>query len=424
MTLEPSATFVLNIESAPVLPTDDAVPLALELAPQQYPITFTGSGSEYFRIWIVNLMLTIVTLGIYSAWAKVRKQKYFHRNTYLNNVPLDYHGKPIPILIGRVLMLVFGVSFQFIHELGFVGGVAFAAVVVALVPWLIWKSLRFKLHNTSYRALPFRFTGTLKDAYWSITPTVALYVVPSALILLLAPKLDKATGKGTGEVGNFFAVLGLIYIAGALLFPLAHYCLKRYQHNHYAWASLHSHFDAKAGAFYGQWMRYILKTLAFVLMTTIVLGIIMLVGAGFLKLAYPYFAASGIFGKVILGLFGIVTYTLVLGIAQATYIAAFQSRFQNYVWNHTTAQGAQCHSQLEFLALAWRYVKNAVLTGLTLGFYWPFAVMNITKMKLEAGALHTTAPLMSLVASHMQAAGSDNAVGEAAADFFDFDIAI
>ncbi len=30
---------------------------------------FTGNGGEYFRIWIVNLMLTIVTLGIYSAWA-------------------------------------------------------------------------------------------------------------------------------------------------------------------------------------------------------------------------------------------------------------------------------------------------------------------------------------------------------------------
>ena len=26
---------------------------------------FTGSAAEYFRIWIVNLLLTIVTLGIF-----------------------------------------------------------------------------------------------------------------------------------------------------------------------------------------------------------------------------------------------------------------------------------------------------------------------------------------------------------------------
>ena len=39
-------------------------------------IRFSGSGSEYFRIWIVNLLLTIVTLGIYYPWAKVRQTRY------------------------------------------------------------------------------------------------------------------------------------------------------------------------------------------------------------------------------------------------------------------------------------------------------------------------------------------------------------
>lgn len=30
-------------------------------------VGFNGSGKGYFKIWIVNLMLSIVTLGIYSA---------------------------------------------------------------------------------------------------------------------------------------------------------------------------------------------------------------------------------------------------------------------------------------------------------------------------------------------------------------------
>ncbi len=38
---------------------------------------FTGDGREYFRIWIVNVSLTVITLGIYSAWAKVRRMRYF-----------------------------------------------------------------------------------------------------------------------------------------------------------------------------------------------------------------------------------------------------------------------------------------------------------------------------------------------------------
>jgi len=40
---------------------------------------FTGKGGEYFRIWIVNICLTILTLGIYSAWATVRTRRYFIR---------------------------------------------------------------------------------------------------------------------------------------------------------------------------------------------------------------------------------------------------------------------------------------------------------------------------------------------------------
>ena len=35
-------------------------------------LTFTGRGGEYFRIWVVNLLLTLITFGLYSAWAKVR----------------------------------------------------------------------------------------------------------------------------------------------------------------------------------------------------------------------------------------------------------------------------------------------------------------------------------------------------------------
>jgi uncharacterized membrane protein YjgN (DUF898 family) len=42
---------------------------------------FTGRGGEYFGVWIVNLLLTIVTLGIYSPWAKVRRLQYFYRRS-------------------------------------------------------------------------------------------------------------------------------------------------------------------------------------------------------------------------------------------------------------------------------------------------------------------------------------------------------
>lgn len=67
---------------------------------------FTGSAGEYFRIWIVNLFFTLVTLGIYSAWTKVRKKKYFYARTCFDGETFDCFGRPIAILKGRIVAFI------------------------------------------------------------------------------------------------------------------------------------------------------------------------------------------------------------------------------------------------------------------------------------------------------------------------------
>ena len=55
-------------------------------------IEFGGTAKGYFGIWIVNLILSIITLGIYSAWAKVRRQTYFKSHTELFGASFGYHA--------------------------------------------------------------------------------------------------------------------------------------------------------------------------------------------------------------------------------------------------------------------------------------------------------------------------------------------
>ena len=50
---------------------------ALEGERRPLSLVFKGTTRDYFRLWIVNLCLTLFTLGIFSAWAKVRKKRYF-----------------------------------------------------------------------------------------------------------------------------------------------------------------------------------------------------------------------------------------------------------------------------------------------------------------------------------------------------------
>lgn len=124
------------------------------------PVIFEGKTSEYFGIWIVNLLLSLVTLGIYSAWAKVRRKKYFYNNTLIENVGFDYHAKPFSILKGRLIavaLLVVAAINPVLQSL------VFLLIFIAL-PWLIVRGSIFNSRNSSHRGLRFDFMGTVGKA--------------------------------------------------------------------------------------------------------------------------------------------------------------------------------------------------------------------------------------------------------------------
>ncbi|MCL2021307.1 MAG: YjgN family protein [Betaproteobacteria bacterium] len=128
----------------------------------EHRLQFVGSGGEYFRIWFVNLFLSILSLGIYSAWAKVRREQYFHRNTLLDGSGFDYHGNPKAILKGRIIAVGLLAILSVIDRLA--PAYHFPALLLAspLFPWLLIRSFIFRARNTSFRGLHFDFLGTYK----------------------------------------------------------------------------------------------------------------------------------------------------------------------------------------------------------------------------------------------------------------------
>lgn len=146
-------------------PAGDRPQPAATAAPARVPFEFNGSGSEYFRIWLVNILLTIVTLGIYSAWAKVRNKQYFYGNTRVDGAGFEYLARPAQILRGRALvggalMAYWGLSI-FLPYVEAVFGLAF----VFGFPWLIVRSLAFNAHNSAWRNIRFGFSAGYKEAF-------------------------------------------------------------------------------------------------------------------------------------------------------------------------------------------------------------------------------------------------------------------
>ncbi|MBF0194315.1 MAG: DUF898 domain-containing protein [Magnetococcales bacterium] len=150
-------------------------------------ITFTGSGSEYFRIWIVNLFLSILTLGIYSAWAKVRKTRYFYNHINIDGHNLEYTANPLQILKGRVVAaLLFGLIVWLsstANPTDLIIAGAIQSFIILLFPVILVLSLRFSLRNTQYRTINFDFSGSFSQSFFNflllpilILPTLGLFI--------------------------------------------------------------------------------------------------------------------------------------------------------------------------------------------------------------------------------------------------------
>lgn len=135
-------------------------PMAPRVRREQF--AFNGSAREYFGIWVVNVLLTIVTIGIYSAWAKVRRQRYFYGNTELAGATFDYHAKPAQILIGRVVVFAFLVLYNVLVTVEPLAGALVGIAFLFAIPWFVMRGLRFNARVTSYRNVRFDFAG----GYW------------------------------------------------------------------------------------------------------------------------------------------------------------------------------------------------------------------------------------------------------------------
>jgi len=128
-------------------------------------VQFSGKGGEFFGIWIVNILLSIITLGIYSAWAKVRTYRYFYGHTRIDGHSFDYLATPIQILKGRILAVIAFLIYTLLSSLAPTIGLVFAIGFLFLLPWIINQGMRFNMRMTRHRNVRFAFSGNYGDAF-------------------------------------------------------------------------------------------------------------------------------------------------------------------------------------------------------------------------------------------------------------------
>lgn len=295
------------------------------------------------------------------------------------------------------------VAYSLAGRLSVAAAVVASALLGLAAPWLFAKAFRFTLTNTTWRGLRFGFQSTTGQAYAVLGPAALLWVLLSAASATIRP------GERKPEPSDF-AGLFAVYAVILALTPLLHERYKRWQHGATTCGSLRFAFQPSPGAFYGLYGL------------TFAVGVVpfFVLGVGFAILAatlMPRDAAPG--GSV---------YAIVAG-AYAVMILAylvpgafFAARLQRLVWERTSAAGVRFASTVTMGGVLRVWFVNGLLTLLTLGLYWPWAAVAITRYKVERTRVLAAVPLEALAAG--DGAVEPSATGDGAVDFLGLDFGL
>jgi uncharacterized membrane protein YjgN (DUF898 family) len=383
-----------------------------------YPLDFTGTGAEFFRVWIVNVLLTVVTFGFYTPFARRRTAQYFYSHTLVASSPLEFTAQKKKMVVGFLILVVLYGAFQLAAETGQDSMVTFMMVAgAALAPYFWASAMRFRLSATRWRGVRLQFTGGWVQVYLASWPlfviALAWICVSSFAGTLIAP------GATRQQVG---AVMGPILGAGAIAFLVSILCAIRLEFNYKSLLVARARIGGQSGRWkpvFGDFVKIWVATLGVFLLSVLLVGVAIAIGLGGSFALFRKLQGSGplvVLLAIGLALFGIFILFLASGPARAYR----EARMFHLVWNNIgVSHVARFRCGLSVRSYVWLRIRNILFTLLTLGFYRPFALLNEYAMKVDSVTLHVKGSLGQLVG---QLAREENGLGDAIADAAGLDL--
>lgn len=365
---------VAPAERAPDPPPPLQPPVAAQRPPRPAPrtlgFTFHGTARDYFGIWIVNTLLKIVTLGLYSAWAKVRKRRFFYGSTTLHDQPFEYLADPLALFKGWLIAAAAFVLYSIGTKVSPLLSGVIAIIVFLAFPWLLVRSRIYNAVNSSYRNIRFGFRPEYRQAY----------VV--------------------------FAGLSILSIVSLGLFvPYMLYRQKKFVVENSSYGSTPFTFNATIKDFY---LLSLKVAGGFIAIIGLLAIIVALSGSGLASAA----SRAGKIGA--LGGLAIIP-AVALPIVYFILMIYGQTAMTNLSWNGTRMGNGSFHSTLRTRDMALLFVTNGLAILFSLGLLVPWATVRLARYRFEHLELDAAAGLDNVVA----AAGSGSAVGATGDEFGD-----
>jgi uncharacterized membrane protein YjgN (DUF898 family) len=141
-------------------------------------LSYHGTGGSLFGLVLLNGLLTIITIGIYSFWAKTKVRAFHYSHTELDGDRFAYHGTGGELWSGYlkavgILLLIFvtmGIAGALLSGStepdpvinGLISLLAYG-IIGLLVPVAVNGARRYRLSRSSWRGIRFSYHGKAKD---------------------------------------------------------------------------------------------------------------------------------------------------------------------------------------------------------------------------------------------------------------------
>ena len=192
-----------------------------------------GEVFDLFGIYMVNMLLTIVTLGIYRFWAKTRIRTFLWNHTEFLEDRFEYTGTGKELLIGFLIVFAFLVAalgaytaaFTMIWpdwiddlELGLLYQLPLFVASIPLIGIARFRARRYRLSRTLWRGIRGGQTGSsahygmLVMVYWLLTFLTLGFYWPYMQTRLIGYRLNNTwfgdrvmtfDGDGDALIGRF-----------------------------------------------------------------------------------------------------------------------------------------------------------------------------------------------------------------------------
>lgn len=434
----------------------------------QHSFKFTGRSGEFFGIWFVNLLLTILTLGLYSPWAKVRTLQYFYSNTNLADSHFHFLAKPGELFKSRLIAIALFLPFivaQSLSELYLWATILYGVMIVTylvILPVILVLVMSFRLRYSAWRGVAFQFNKDYKGSYRVyLAPilvialiiasiTIPIYIaeqsetkqsiseqsiteqLPMDSSIILEPNTEQASPKDANPTEDSLLDIDVLnedkadtnqldplQFIPAAVFTIMYFLLLPY------FSFISTRFLARNARFGTSKLKFLASAKDFyVVYSKALAGIVMMAVTWFVVIRFSG-AGLEVTTNSSTGLpdglgsaYAVLIAVTILGLY--LLVAYMTSRKYNLLFNNIEiGDGHRLHANASFLGYFWLMVSNSIGIIVSLGFLRAWAMIRTARFYLDCTELAANGSLDEFIAAETQKV---NALAEEGADIFDMDL--